>query len=48
MIDLLPQLGKMAWSLGWPEIIVILFILGVPVTIVVVVLVILNSKRNKG
>ena len=48
MIDLLSRLSKMAWSLGWPEIFVILILLGVPVTILVVVLVIVNSKKNKG
>ena len=47
MIDLLPQLSKMAWSLGWPEIFVILFLLGVPAAIVVIVLVIVNIKRKK-
>lgn len=48
MIDLCSSGGQVAWSMGLPEILVILFVLGLPVTIVVVVLVIVNRNNNKG
>lgn len=47
MIDLLLRAGKMAWAIGLPEILVIVFVLGMPLAIVFVILVIVNSKQNR-
>ena len=49
MIQALSQTSVVGFALGAPEIIVILFVLGFPVAVVLIVLAIVkNSNKNKG